>query len=304
MEGYALLLAAAERAEPDEAVLMLAEAADACFYSGAAGEMLAAAERATTLAASAARQMTHFYAAAARGQARVLAGLDGSSDLRRAFELYEAGDFGDDPRLLAWAAMAPMFLRQADAGRELIDRAIAAAREHAAVGALPRLLNRLARDQAVTDRWREAEAAFHETIRLARETGQGTELAAALAGLAWLEARQGKDEPCRVHALESRAMCVDLGIGFYELWTYTALGELELALGRAEAAVEHLEAHEARARELGLDDVDMSTEPELVDAYVRLGRDRDAHAVAGRNEERARKKGQPWALARAARAAG
>ena len=35
----------------------------------------------------------------------------------------------------------------------------------------------------------EAEADYGEAIALARELGQSTELAASLAGLAWLEAR-------------------------------------------------------------------------------------------------------------------
>ena len=77
-----------------------------------------------------------------------------------------------------------------------------------------------------------------------------------------------------MHAAESRALCVELGIGFYELWTYTALGELELGLGRPEAAAAHFEAQESRAAELGIDDVDMSPAPELVDCYLRLGRAR------------------------------
>jgi DNA-binding CsgD family transcriptional regulator len=195
-----------------------------------------------------------------------------------------------------------MFLREADAGRDLIERAIAAAREHTAIGALPRLLNRLARDEAMTDRWSDAEADFHETILLATETGQRTELAAALAGLAWLEARQGREDACRAHADAGRALCLELGIGFYELWTYTALGELELGLGRPDAAVAHLEQQRRRAHELALGDVDMSVEPELVDAYLRLGRDGEATEAALRHAERARAKGRPWALARAERA--
>jgi DNA-binding CsgD family transcriptional regulator len=304
MDGYELLVAAAERTpDASRAVYMLAEAADACFYSGDAAKMLAAAERAAALADGTDGRPA-FYAAAALGAARVLAGGDGTADLRRALELSRHDDFETDPRTLAWASIPPIFLREADSGRELITRAISTAREHAALGALPRLLNRLARDEAMTDRWADAEVDFHETIRLARETGQRTELAAALAGLAWLEARQGRDDDCRAHATESRALCVELGVGFYELWTYSALGELELGLGRPQAAVEHLEAHEVRARELGLDDVDMSAEPELVDAYLRLGRDTDAHAAAERHAARARAKGQPWALARAERCLG
>jgi DNA-binding CsgD family transcriptional regulator len=99
-------------------------------------------------------------------------------------------------------------------------------------------------------------------------------------------------------------MCVELGVGFYELWTYSAVGELELGLGRPETAVAELEAHEARARELAFDDVDMSTEPELVDAYLRLGRAGEAEAAAVQHAARARAKGQPWAIARAERCLG
>jgi DNA-binding CsgD family transcriptional regulator len=245
-----------------------------------------------------------FYAAVVRGAALVLGGGDGAPDhLRRAVELFDRLPRDDDPRTLAWASFGPLFLREA-AGRELIERAIAAAREHAAIGVLPRLLNRLARDEAATDRWRDAEADFGETIRLARETGQRTELTAALAGLAWLESRLGNDDACRTHAAEARMLARDLGVGFYELWTYTAVGELELARGRPADAIDELETHEARAGELAFDDVDMSTAPELVEAYLRVGRTGDARDAATRYAEEARRKGQPWALARAQRCLG
>ena len=304
LEGYELLLAAAAEAQPDDAVLMLAEAADAAFYSGATDKMLAAAERAAALVEEGAKGKAPFYAAVALGTSRIMTGREGAADLLRAVELYETGDFDDDPRALAWAALTAVFLRDAAAGRRLIDRSIAIAREHTAIGVLPRLLHRLARDESMSDRWPEAEADFHEAIRLARETGQRTELAAGLAGLAWFDGRRGREDDCREHAAESRALCVELGIGFYELWTYTAPGELELGLGHPDAAAVHFEAQETRAAELGIDDVDMSPAPELVDCYLRLGRLDDAHTTAAHHEARARAKGQPWALARAARSAG
>jgi DNA-binding CsgD family transcriptional regulator len=304
MEGFRLLVAAAEQADPEDAVFMLAEAADACLYSGATAEMLAATEQAAALVEDGAEGLAPFYAAVARGAARILAGQDGAADLRRGIALYEANDLGDDPRTLVWAAIGPIFLRETAAGRELIDRTITTAREHAAVGILPRLLNRLARDESMTDRWSAARADFHEAIRLARETGQRTELAASLAGLAWLEGRQGDEDECRSHALEGRALCVDLGIGFFELWTYTALGELELGLGRPAEAIEHFEAQRARADELTIDDVDMSPGAELVDAYLRVGRVADAEALADAEEARAHAKGLPWSLGRALRSRG
>jgi DNA-binding CsgD family transcriptional regulator len=305
MEGYSLLVAAAEHAQPEEAVLMLAEAADACFYSGDTAQMLAAAERAVALVRDGANGRAPFYAAMAEGAARVMAGVDGGSDaLRRGAAFYQAGDFDDDPRTLAWAAVAPMFLRDTGDGRALIDRAIAIAREHAAIGVLPRLLHRLARDAAMTDRWPAAEADYHEAIRLSRETGQRTELGAALAGLAWFEGRQGKERECREHVLEGQALCIELGIGFYEIWTYAALGELELGLGRPEAAVAHFELQAKRAHEIGVDDVDMSPSPDLVEAYLRLGRVEDAERATVEFESRAAAKGRPWSLARASRCRG
>ena len=304
LEGYELLLAAAAEAQPEAAVLMLAEATDAAFYSGATNKMLAAAERAAALVDDGAEGKAPFYAAVALGTARIMSGREGAADLLRAVELYETGDFDNDPRALPSAALTAVFLRDAETGRRLIDRSIATAREHTAIGVLPRLLNRLARDESMSDRWPQAEADFHEAIRLARETGQRSELAAGLAGLAWFDGRRGREDDCHIHAAESRALCVELGIGFYELWTYTALGELELGLGRPQAAAAHFEAQESRAAELGIDDVDMSPAPELVDCYLRLRRPDDAHTAAAHHEARARAKGQPWALARAARCAG
>jgi DNA-binding CsgD family transcriptional regulator len=304
LEGYELLLAAAAEAQPEAAVLMLAEATDAAFYSGATNKMLAAAERAAALVEQGAAGKAPFYAAVALGTSRIMSGREGAADLLRAVELYETGDFDNDPRALPSAALTAVFLRDAETGRRLIDRSIATAREHTAIGVLPRLLHRLARDESMSDRWPEAEADFHEAIRLARETEQRSELAAGLAGLAWFDGRRGREDDCRIHATESRALCVELGIGFYELWTYTALGELELGLGRPDAAAAHFEAQESRAAELGIDDVDMSPAPELVDCYLRLRRPDDAHAAAAEHEARARAKRQPWALARAARCAG
>lgn len=299
--GIELLRSAAERARPHDAVLMLAEAAEACLSAGAAREMLSVAERATELAQVSADGQAPFFAAAARGAARFLNGLDGGADLRRAIELFEGSASDDAPATLTWAATASMFLREADTGRELVDRAIDAARDQSAIGVLPRLLVRLARDESVTERWPEAQAHFHDGIRLAREVGANTDLAAGLAGLAWLDARRGRERDCRLNVAEARALCISLGLGFYELWTYAALADLELALGNTGAAIEQLEARHSRVDEIGIDDVDLSPEPELVDAYLRVGRTDDAVRAAAAHDERARRKGQPWALARAAR---
>jgi DNA-binding CsgD family transcriptional regulator len=139
---------------------------------------------------------------------------------------------------------------------------------------------------------------------LARETGQEVALALGLSGLAWLEARQGHEADCRAHAAEGRETCIRTGVVANELWTLAALGDLELGLARPEEAVLHYEEWDALLRSRGIEDADLSPGPELAETYLRLGRIDDAAAAAARHEESARIKGQPWALARAARARG
>jgi len=310
MQGYEVLAAAAEQAadsEPELAVTMLAEAVDAAFFAGAASDMLRAARRARELLPAGASMRAEFLAATAEGMALVFGG-DGERGIdafRRGVELAErSAELQTDPGLLSWLVMGPLWLREAEAGRALVETAVENARAQAALGVLPRLLDRVARDHAAADQWATAEAEYDEAIRLARETGQRTELAAALAGLAWLEARHGRETACRAHAEEARELCASLGIGLYEAWAIRALGELELALGRPAEAARLLEEEVLRLRELGIGDVDTSPAAELVEAYVRLGRPADAAAKADELEEQARAKGQPWSLARAARCRG
>jgi DNA-binding CsgD family transcriptional regulator len=55
---------------------------------------------------------------------------------------------------------------------------------------------------------------------------------------------------------------------------------------------------------LGFADVDISPAPELVEAYLRLGRHNEAEDETAAYAHEAEVKGQPWALARAARCRG
>jgi len=90
-------------------------------------------------------------------------------------------------------------------------------------------------------------------------------------------------------------------MGLYKSWTMIALGMIELGLGHPEAALRHLVACEAFLHEIAIGDPDLSPAPEMVDALMRLGRDSEARDVAARYAAAATAKGQPFALARAAR---
>src|SRR6185312_13440207 len=286
MRGHAILTAAAQRADAERAVSMLAEAAFACFYAGNPAEMLAAAERALSRLPASPSVPARFLAAMATGMARILGGdaAAGAEAVHHAIELAESSaELREDLRLVPWLAVGPLFLREAGAERSLLQQAERTARARAAVGALPFVLNLIARDQATTDRLAVAEATYREAIDLARESGQ---------------------QDCRDCAAETLQLCQDLGMRLHQIWATTALGELELGLGDAAQAVARFEEQQQLLRDIAVTDVDLSPGAELVDAYLRLGRPEAAQHVAAQFLAGARAKGQPWSLARALRGEG
>jgi DNA-binding CsgD family transcriptional regulator len=308
--GLQILLAAADRAapvNPEQAVVMLAEAAYASFTAGDAATMLVAAERVASLAPPDPNGRIAFFALITRGMALIFSGQDepGAPAVRKAVEVLERSDeLRDEPRLLAWAAMGSIWLREADIGRALLYRALDAARRKSAIGALAFMLLHVATDQAGTDRWAEAQAGFHEAIGLAREIGQYGDLGVALGFSARLEARLGRSDESRRHADEALRLSRELGVGLAEVWAIAALGDLELGQGRPEAALAHFEEQRVVLRSRGIQDADLSPVPELVEIYLRLGRGPEAAKIAGDFIRDANIKGQPWALARAARCRG
>jgi DNA-binding CsgD family transcriptional regulator len=141
-------------------------------------------------------------------------------------------------------------------------------------------------------------------MSLARETDQRTDLAFVLARLAGLEARQGKEPDCRAHADEALELSRQLGVVLCEIWALAAIGDLELGLGHADAAVAQFEQQRALLLQRGIGDADLSPVPELVELYLRLGHPQQAAAMTPAFELEAATKSQPWALARAARCRG
>jgi DNA-binding CsgD family transcriptional regulator len=310
MHAHDLLVEAAaqiETVEPAKAVLMLAEAADACVYGGRPGQMLAAARRAWALAGPDAGERETAVAGLALGTALIFSGqgVAGARLVRQTIALIDASDMlGDDPRLVARAALAPLWLREARIGRGLIDRAIEAARARGAVGVLPFAVQIAAVDAAADDRWALSVALHDEVIRLARDTGQVVRLCGGLAGLARIEARQGREAACREHASDALALSEQFGLSFYRLWALGALAELELALGRPGQALGWLEQKDCLLADLQIADPDLSAAPELIEVHVRTLRASVARPIAEEHLRRAQEKGQPWALARVERCQG
>jgi DNA-binding CsgD family transcriptional regulator len=307
MHGHELLTSAAERADGERAVAMLVEAAGASFYAGDPVKMLAVAESARARLPARPSARARFLAAIALGMARLIGGdaAAGAEAIHEAIALMEnSAELREDAELLPWLAVGVISLRESGPVRSMLDSALSSARERAAIGALPFVLNLIARDQATTDRWALAEASYREAIELARESDQQTQLVLGLAGLAWLDARRGREPECRAGATEALRLSDQLGLPFQEIWATAALGELELGLGDAAAAVERFEHQRRLLDDLGITDVDLSPAAELVESYLRLGQRDAAAAITAEFSAAASAKGQPWPLARAARCEG
>ena len=312
MAGHAILLGAAELAveelgAADDAITMLADAALACFMACRTDELAAIARRAERLLGATASPAARIRSLTITGTERIMSGdaAAGARSLHEAVAIADATpQLLDDPALLPWLVVAPLFLREADAGRRRLDAILSATRERAAIGALPLVLDLCARDRATSDRWRLGEATYREAIMLSRESDQRSCLAMSLSGLAWLQARQGREQECRAHAAEAMALADELQTLLHTLWSLTALGELELAMGRPEEALHQFEQQRTLAAENTISDVDLWPGPEMVEACLRLGREQDARRMTAAYHEAAAAKGQPWSLARALRCEG
>jgi DNA-binding CsgD family transcriptional regulator len=310
MAGHDVLVAAAEQialADPAKAVVMLAEATDACVYAGRADAMLPTARRAVALLPDDAGEREQFFAALALGTALVYDGEgdEGAREIRRAVAILEASDaLSGEPRLLSAAALGPLWLREGDTGAALVDRAIESARSEGALGALPFALALAGRHAATSDRWAVGRALYDEAIGLARETDQAMPLCGALAWLASLEARQGEEDACRADAAEAIALSDRHGLGQLRMWALDALAELELGHGRLKPAIDRLQEKRRTLEELGITDPDLSPLPELVEAIVRSAGTVEATHGWETFARLAEAKGQPWALARLERGRG
>src|SRR5205085_9493893 len=110
-EGRSVLTAAAERAEPSAAVVMLAEASMGAFYAADAAGLEECGARVRVLASLDGGNRTAFFGAIIEGMALVLSGAGGdrgAAALREAVRLVEhSHELRTDPRLLVWASDGP-----------------------------------------------------------------------------------------------------------------------------------------------------------------------------------------------------
>ena len=304
-EALEVLSATAEQVretQPEEAVELWADGVKVAFFRADTTFLRRAVTALEERLPQVRSPQTAVVGELAAGMARTLTGQGGSDQIRSAVDRLARSDLlRSDPLRADWLTLGPLYLREEGQYRALVQEALQDTRAGVALGALAHLLFHVALDDASGEWWARAETEYHESIALAREVGQDTDVALALAGLAWLEARMGRVDACRSHAAESLTFCERHGIVIGGVWARLALGELELGAGHADLALEHFERVRAELSSAGLQDMDLDPRVDLVEALVRLGRGDEALQLARDYHRLSALKGQPWALARAER---
>ncbi len=290
--------------DADEAILVLAEALYVCFYLGESHGTRDVVHHIEAIAPRTESAGARALADLASGMGRIICGDGerGATRVRSGLAASQLSEFSDDPRMLPWLLLGPVWLRESGATRRLIGDVVDSARSSAAVGTLPFLLFHAARDDATTHRWSAAEANFREAIALGEETGQRTDVAFAMAGLTWLLARQGRVDETLDMAEMALAACVRSHLHIGRVWLAYAMGDLEAGRGDQQRALDHYADQQALIADLGLKDPDLSPAAEVVECLMRLGLNAEAVSEARRFDQTSAAKGQPWARARSLRA--
>jgi DNA-binding CsgD family transcriptional regulator len=161
------------------------------------------------------------------------------------------------------------------------------------IGWLPSALFYSGSAQAYGGRHEEALRSVTEGLRLARDTGQQRWVDAMAEPLALLAAAHGDEQLCR--QLTAEALSRASRPAWTVPWTASALGLLDLGLGRAETALARLETL-AEGRRFFHISATRST-PDLVEAAVRVGRPEAAAEPLALFETWSGNTGQRWTRA-------
>lgn len=292
--------------DAERAIRINADVVHAAFYLMDPVAAMAACRRIDQLMTAEVPAATRLLGLSASGMAMVLAGA-GAAGVERLREAAYRLVVPDPPVAerfrLPLRLQGALWLRSAGPERELVAATLEAMREDAAAALLPSLLMQVGRDAATSDRWDAAESSYDEAARLAQEIGLTTDLVAARAGHAIVEARRGRADAVAAHVEAAAEPAARNGVRLATVWLAFAQGDLAAGAGDLETAVRHYEDLEGLLAAAAMNDPDQSCAPELVECLVHLRRTPQAVEVAAALAARSGAKGQPWSLARSARAA-
>jgi DNA-binding CsgD family transcriptional regulator len=187
--------------------------------------------------------------------------------------------------------------------RRFLEAQVTTLRQASAPMMLPYLLAAQGELDLRTGRWQDARAAFTEAVDLGETTGLRSPYAGAY--LARLEAFRGREEAARRNAGPAVAFGEQLGLESLVSYGRHALGLVELGADRPEHAIHELEQLAALLDRHGIENPGVvQWAPDLIEAYARCGRGKEAEAHLARLERQGRRTGNTWAQAAAHRCRG
>jgi DNA-binding CsgD family transcriptional regulator len=290
-------LAATARAELDFGFVL--------FYSfGSFDEGRAAAQRALIAAEGLGDDVVLSSALAGCALADLVVGRGLDEDrLARALSLEDPdrpSPIETRPSLLAgWALLQT---DQLDRARAVLESLCARLLERGEDSDLPDVLALLARLECVAGNLSRAAELGAQGYELARQAGSDSLAAHTAAVRALVAAHRGRVDETRAAAAEAAELAGRSGWHLAAFWASTALGLLELSLGRDEAVVATL------ALSIGLVELHGLAEPsrcpflpDAIEALVRLGELDRAEGLTNLLEDRGGELGRRWAIVTGAR---
>jgi DNA-binding CsgD family transcriptional regulator len=307
MAGHVILVDLAGRLEEDDpsrAAALLAEACFPCFATAQGRLALQTAERAYALSERASPEV-RVMAAIILQQSLLLTGEARRSEqlLDELLPMIEQSDPFAAAQLLSGPTLSLIYLERFEEARRLTNRVLTAARSAGALSMMVLPLGCLVELDYRTGNWPAAMAASTEAARVGTETGH-LNLPYMVAMLARVEAVRGNEASAQAFAAQARELAgEDLATAILHFAGY-ALGLLASGLGRYDDVVAELEPVAQDAEALLVDNpAILLWHPDLIEAYVRLGRTADAERILARLEKAAGEIGRtPQAVAHRCRA--
>ncbi len=265
----------------------LAELANACYRLGSAPGMAAAAQALREHADPAVpeEEMLACYisgAALAFGGDWQLA----YTPMSRALDLLETDPvLREDPRYLAMALLAPAWMGEPDRALSFLERRLDKAREMGALGVLPLTLSLLAGGAAHQLGWHEAAFAYAgEAVEIGEELGFVSDVSFAYAVLAWELAARGDHDAAAASLARARELGVRAEIAGVAVHLELVDAFAALCRGDLTRVVAVLEARiAADGGRFPRGDYELGVAPDLVEAYLGVGRRADATRLAARH---------------------
>ena len=265
--------------DPDKAVTMLLLASKLRVYRFEAKEGLREVEEALALLPTSERNLVHL---AALGMVTTMAGETTARDwVLAAAESAFVSVHGHMHTLgIGWPLV---WLEDYERAYGFITRSVSIQRQGGHLAYLPQALLALAEVDYRTGRWEPARSHAEEALRLFQEGEQPTEAAVASAYLARLEAVSGSDEAATRHATVAFEGDLRSGLQAASAFASAALGLLALGRGKYDKAIEHLlRVQSITTRgEIGEPWL-LPYEPDLAEAFLRLGMKTEASEIADR----------------------